>query len=404
MVLMLRDLRAKKPQLAKNIAESGCLSGRPRNRPTRQSSSWWIWLTLKHCVTPDEPSEGCLVWVAMPSGFRGAPLVMGRLSSVIGRLLSSLMADFEGQMQIYVGDLVIALQGPQQHRNYILSCLLCTLAAFGVQTSLKKGERGRRVQWIGAMMEVWHHQVTLALPRKLKDDLLEVMTEWRSKGMIPLKELRVVTGRLSWAAGVVPRMRWIASSFYAVIVAAEADEKQGIEADRAKKREKDKREKVGLVHVKRLGVALQWVLKLLTQEERFLVRHEPLEVLPPNVGIIADASPKGVGALLVVVRGEHLVIQEAIEAKFTMAEARMLKVEWGEASSQSVVEAYAEGLPPHQERLHGSAAYGEKTLIAYNAIKLRGGGTISAAGGDPNSEDGSAPRARSLQQRDGLAE
>lgn len=65
---------------------------------------------LRHCVTPDETSSGCLVWVAMLFGFRGAPLMMGRLSSAIGRLLSSLMADFEGQMQIYVDDLVIALQ------------------------------------------------------------------------------------------------------------------------------------------------------------------------------------------------------------------------------------------------------------------------------------------------------
>ena len=351
-VSMLRDLHSKKPQLAKNIAGSGV----PHHEAKEQADETEFILVdladafchfavdsreLKHCVTPDENSEGCLVWVAMLFGFRGAPLVMGRLSSAIGRLLTSLMADFEGQMQIYVDDLAIALQGPQQHRNYILACLLYTLAAFGVQTSLKKGERGRRVQWIGAMMEVWHHQVTLALPRKLKDDLIEVMTEWLTKGMIPLKELRVVTGRLSWAAGVVPRMRWIASSFYAVIAAVEADERLGIEADRAKKRDKDRREKTGLVHVKRLGAALQWILKLLAQEDRCLVRHEPLEVLPPNAGIITDASPKGVGALFVVVRGEQLVIQEAFEAKFTLAEARMLKVEWGEASSQSVVEAYA---------------------------------------------------------------
>ena len=351
-VTMLRDLHAKKPMLAKNIAESGV----PVVEAKEQADETEFILVdladafchfavdsreLKHCVTPDETSEGCLVWVAMLFGFKGAPLIMGRLSSAIGRLLSSMMADFEGQMQIYVDDLVVALQGPLQHRNYILASLLYTMAAFGVQTSLKKGERGRRVQWIGAMMEVWHHQVTLALPRKLKDDLVEVMTEWRSKGMIALKELRVVTGRLSWAAGVVPRMRWIASTFYAVIAAVESDEKKGLESERAKKRDNDQRVKTGLVHVKRLGAALEWILKLLTQEERFLVRHEPMEVFPPNVGIITDASPKGIGALLVVVKDDQLIIQEALEAKFTKAEAKLLGVEWGEASSQSVVEAYA---------------------------------------------------------------
>ncbi len=351
-VTMLRDLQAKKPTLAKNIANSGVPFGEAKEQADETefilvdlADAFCHFAVdgreLRHCVTPDETSEGCLVWVAMLFGFKGAPLIMGRLSAAIGRLLSSMMADFEGQMQIYVDDVVMALQGPLQHRNYILASLLYTMAAFGVQTSLRKGERGRRVQWIGAMLEVWHHQVTLALPRKLKEDLVEVMTEWSSKGMIALKELRVVTGRLSWAAGVVPRMRWIASTFYAVIAAVEADERKGLETERAKKREGDQRSKNGLVHVKRLGVALQWILKLLAQEDRFLVRHEPLHLLPPNVGIITDASPKGVGALLVVVRGDRLIIQEAIEAKFTKTEAKWLSVEWGEASSQSVVEAYA---------------------------------------------------------------
>ena len=119
-VSMLRDLNTKKPQLAKNIASSGV----PHGEAKEQADETEFILVdladafchfavdgreLKHCVTPDETSEGCLVWVAMLFGFRGAPLVMGRLSSAIGRLLSSLMADFEGQMQIYVDDLVIAL-------------------------------------------------------------------------------------------------------------------------------------------------------------------------------------------------------------------------------------------------------------------------------------------------------
>lgn len=71
-VTMLRDLHAKKPMLAKNIAESGV----PVEEAKEQADETEFILVdladafchfavdsreLKHCVTPDETSEGCLV-------------------------------------------------------------------------------------------------------------------------------------------------------------------------------------------------------------------------------------------------------------------------------------------------------------------------------------------------------
>ena len=182
---------------------------------------------LCHCVTPDETSDGCLLWVAMLFGYKAAPLIMARLSSAIGRLLAGFMMPFEGQLQIYVDDLIVALQGSNLHRNVILAGLLYTMAAMGVQVSLGKGERGSRVTWIGAELELWHAMITLSLPAKLKHELLETLMGWTSKGMIAVRELgsqgddcserariRATTGRLSWAAGVVPRIRWVVSVFY----------------------------------------------------------------------------------------------------------------------------------------------------------------------------------------------
>ena len=45
---------------------------------------------LKHCITPNERDQDALVilvWTAMLFGYRAAPLIMGRLSSALGRLL-----------------------------------------------------------------------------------------------------------------------------------------------------------------------------------------------------------------------------------------------------------------------------------------------------------------------------
>ena len=62
------------------------------------------------------------------------------------------------------------------------------------------------------------------------------------------------------------------------------------------------------------------------------------------MGIITDASPRGWGALLVkVVTGERhqLMPVEAVEGLISEVEAKLLKVEFGESSSQAVMETLA---------------------------------------------------------------
>ena len=347
---MVKDLKSKESQLYQQIVAAGVNPATARDDVGERE---FILVDLAdafchfavadeelcHCVTPDETSDGCLLWVAMLFGYKAAPLVMARLSSALGRLLAGFMMPYEGQLQIYVDDLIIALQGGLLHRNVILSGLLYSMAAMGVQVSLTKGERGARVTWIGAEIELHHFVITLSLPQKLKHELSETLKSWLTKGMIPLKDLRAVTGRLSWAAGVVPRIRWVVSVFYAVISGAEREEKE--QKDREKPKGGDGRPKTGLVHVKRLGFALQWLVEMLDLDSVNLIRHVDYEDFGPTVGVITDASPKGVGAVLVKVQDGNLTMYDAFESTFSKTEAEMLDVTWGEAESQSVVEAYA---------------------------------------------------------------
>ena len=115
-----------------------------------------------------------------------------------------------------------------------------TLAALWMMLSLHKGERGR-------------YEVRFA---KRCDDILEALTSWPSRGMIPLRELRSVTGKLSWIAGIIPRLRWAEAIFYAVVADGENDLREGKEADRATTCDKYRREKPHLIAVKRLGSSL----------------------------------------------------------------------------------------------------------------------------------------------------
>ena len=296
---------------------------------------------LRHCVSPSLRETHGLVWVAMLFGFRGAPLIMGRLSAFIGRMIQSLFAQSEAQVQVYVDDVLIAFAGERSRREAMLALVIYTLAAFGIQLSLGKGERGKRLQWIGTTFEIDGTKVKLGVPEKMVQEVQKALEEWKTRGMIGLRELRQVLGKLAWIAGIVPRMRWAISSMYALVADAEQDLKEGKEELRARNREGDNRSKAGLVHVKRLGSAHPWLLALLKESHRFLIREEPLVMARPIWAIVTDASPKGLGAMLVHIGTSEPCIVEAMQAVVTEEVASALKVPFGESGSQAVLEALA---------------------------------------------------------------
>ena len=166
---------------------------RPRKPPQRDADDFKFFLVdladafchfpvrkaeLKHCVTPDEEDKQALLWPALLFGYRGAPLIVARLSAAIGRLAQSLCETKSTQLQVYVDD-------------------------------MKKGEGGRRVQWIGCTIDVpppdpsMPDAVALSISPQMVDSILEILQQWDGKGMASLKDLKSVTGKLSWLAGIV---------------------------------------------------------------------------------------------------------------------------------------------------------------------------------------------------------
>ena len=94
---------------------------------------------LCHAVSPGLESGTGILWCAMLFGYTAAPLIMGRLSAAIARLVQSTLHPAEGQTQMYVDDLLLLLRGSKSQRELILAMVIHTLAAFGVQLSLDKG-------------------------------------------------------------------------------------------------------------------------------------------------------------------------------------------------------------------------------------------------------------------------
>ena len=229
---------------------------------------------LKHAVSPGLENWTGIVWCAMLFGFKRAPLIMGRLSAAIGRLLQSTFHPASGQVQIYIGDVLLTIRGPEEERNLQVSKVLYLLAAFGVQVATHKGERGRRVQWIGTTMELTSHHILIGTPPKMIEEIKTTMANWDDKRMVPIKEPRSFAGRLSWVAGIVPRLRWTVTSVYAVLTAA--IEEEATEKQRAQKRQGDRRPKMGLVAVKRLGTVIPWLKAVFEVSDIMFIRKEKL--------------------------------------------------------------------------------------------------------------------------------
>ena len=303
------------------------------------------WRTLSedelcNAIAPHVGPDRLVMFGALLFGYKSAPLLMGRLSAAVGRLLQSMVKPFEMQLQVYVDDVLGAIAGPAGRRYKLVSMILYTLSALGIRVSLKKGEQGPRIKWIGVTFKVnFPENVTLGIPQKMVEEVYTVLETISKRGMVGFKELRSVTGRLSWIAGILPRLRWAVSMFYGTLYAV-LREDPSIEEKRAANRT-DKRTKKRLIPVKRLGIAVTWLKFVLEDSRRLTIRRIPLDVNKTRWAITTDASPQGLGGILLGQLGpadSAFQVMDAFEAKVTLAEAELLDIEHKEASGQAILE------------------------------------------------------------------
>eukprot|EP00913_Durusdinium_trenchii_P011074 g10396.t1 len=297
----------------------------------------------QNCLSPGLHQSETLMWVAMLFGFKGAPLLMGRFAACLARIWQSLIAPSEMQSQLYMDDPIWILRGPTSRRNRNLALLLYTARALGINLAWHKGSRGSQLTWIGVMFEVVQAEaaIKLTVPKKMMAEAAQDLEAWESRGMVSVKEVQQLTGRLSWIAGILPRTRWAVSIMYAVLGDAKRSENE--ERQRAAKRV-DQRPKVGLIAVKRLELPRRWFVTLFKEPAALTLRTEPMVELLPDYAIVTDASPQGIGALLATVdnnMGPTFTIIEGLEIQLEEADAKWLGVPWNESASQGPLEAWA---------------------------------------------------------------
>ena len=253
----------------------------------------------------------------------------------------------------------------------------------------------------------------LTVPQKMMRELLAKLKDCEGG----LRELRVTKGRLSWMAGILTRMRWAVSIFYGVVAAAEKDAKQGIEHERASKRPKNQRPKDGLVAVSRVELPRAWLAHLLAKSDQLVLRVGPLYPIFPDLAIVTDASPWGIGAILgrLDLEQNQIVPWAALEISLRKEDADWLGVEWGQASSQgargvghiagsSLLEATAQANPtPDQVGLDGGPGDGIEAELSLTRHQLDWGRAGLDAGVAGRPMTCGTPLARAAQRGGGLA-
>ena len=292
----------------------------------------------KHCVAPALQEGSYVIFVAMLFGFKTAPLLWSRVAALISRLLQSTFDPSEAQHQNYLDDGLWCMRGTLQRRNEMISFVLYTLKALGLNVALKKGQRSSSVVWIGVKYtQLANKQLALTLPEKFLAEVMGELKAWDKRGMIPIKDLRKMCGRITWLAGILPRARWAVRVLYGSLHDRLHEVEAGLEAARAAQRE-DKRDKSNMIHANRFEHVRKWLIKFIEAAKDTPTRRiQLLKNEEVHIWLITDACPEGLGAMLVV----NGILTKALTSKIDAEDAYLLGFELGTSASQAIVEALA---------------------------------------------------------------
>ena len=100
---------------------------------------------LCHCIAPSLEEDKLVIFKARSFGFKGAPLIMGRLASAPTRQWQAMVQE-RAHIQTYMDDPLIVMCGSKADRESMLARLLYSAKAFGVNLSYEKGDAEREAK------------------------------------------------------------------------------------------------------------------------------------------------------------------------------------------------------------------------------------------------------------------
>ena len=310
---------------------------------------------LPHTFAPGLEPDELIMFRALLFGYKTAPLLYSRFAAFVSRMLQSMVPDHIARHQTYLDDAIWMLQGPLDERNRALALVLYTMAALDIPIALGKGARQATVTWVGIDLSIEKDTLVISLPLKFMQELREMLNHWTGKGMAPIKDLRKVAGKAAWMSNALPRFRWVTAVFYAVLKDVLKDVASGKEETRRLART-DQRDKSNLFAVKRLEAASVWAVHFLDAAKERPIRRISLgDKKGQDVRLITDASPEGLGAILLI----NNQTVGALATPVDKHDASALGFELGSSASQGILEALAVlvGLKHWKNRLAMSSVH-----------------------------------------------
>ena len=218
-------------------------------------------------------------------GAASAPTVWGRFGAWLGRSTAAVTDPrfFRGEM--YVDDPLYTLGGggaPDRAREGALALLWA--AVVGYPLSWPKTSGGTQVQWIGATLTIRPSEIQVSVPAGKIAEARSSAEALSRRGVASRRGLRALAGRLSYFAGLVPRLRPFVRPLWAAATSPPAGSSLP----------------AGLVHTKRYVHSMAWIRAFLCGTRGPLSRSFGLhdDRRPLAWSITTDASPWGFGAVL----------------------------------------------------------------------------------------------------------
>ena len=278
-------------------------------------------------------------------GSKASPLIWGRFAAFLMRSGQSMFTPEELLLECYVDDPLALLAGDAATRRANLATLLLWWRVLGPGISWGKVAVGRRVDWIGATVELLDEDedvVRASLVPEFAEGLKADVAAARDKPMCRVEELRRMAGKGSWAANIGPSMKNFLQPLWRVIgdtervrsapagstAAAKAARRRGKSADT-------------FVPTRQVMTALDWLHAILSAEHRDVLGRTVnwrTELSEPSLLITCDASPWGLGAVLSTPEGFPLAW---LSSPVSLTDVETLGLKYGESSGQTVLEALA---------------------------------------------------------------
>ena len=224
-----------------------------------------------------------VVYDVLVFGSVSSPTLWGRYAAWFGRSLASINPDI--RLQTYVDDPLFTFDCTDPYHKERVGISLLWSQIAGYPLKLEKSDSGTEVKWIGAVIKADHdnHTISVTIPEDKVAELKSKVQTYLRRPVIGRRQLQSLAGALSFVAGLVPLMRPFLNSLWAALATNDGPKQTR-----------------NVVHVRRIGIALQWIDALLGEKAAPFTRVVRAFRQQTKCIIITDASTRGLGAIMIV--------------------------------------------------------------------------------------------------------